>query len=112
MSLLKRKLARSLAHGIKRSSNVLRTLETLATEVEEQDWPQYRAYSEIPGPKPIPLLGNTWRFLPFIGISHQIPAISYFSYVSHLHRDTKRNPSSLNLKINSWTRLAMAFNDF
>ncbi|XP_076665096.1 putative cytochrome P450 301a1, mitochondrial isoform X2 [Andrena cerasifolii] len=67
MSLLKRKLARSLAHGIKRSSNILRTLETLATEVEEQDWPQYRPYSEIPGPKPIPLLGNTWRFLPFIG---------------------------------------------
>ncbi|XP_019874439.1 probable cytochrome P450 49a1 [Aethina tumida] len=24
-------------------------------------------YSEVPGPKPLPLLGNNWRFLPFIG---------------------------------------------
>jgi hypothetical protein len=26
-----------------------------------------RPYSEIPGPKPIPLLGNTWRLLPVVG---------------------------------------------
>lgn len=26
-----------------------------------------RPYSEVPGPKPLPLVGNTWRFLPFIG---------------------------------------------
>lgn len=26
-----------------------------------------KPYSEIPGPRPIPLLGNTWRLLPFIG---------------------------------------------
>lgn len=26
-----------------------------------------KPYSEVPGPKPFPLLGNTWRLLPIIG---------------------------------------------
>lgn len=26
-----------------------------------------KPYSEVPGPKPAPLLGNTWRMLPFFG---------------------------------------------
>ncbi|XP_059477794.1 probable cytochrome P450 49a1 [Neocloeon triangulifer] len=26
-----------------------------------------RPYDEIPGPKPLPLIGNAWRFLPYIG---------------------------------------------
>lgn len=28
------------------------------------DW---KPYSKIPGPRPVPLLGNTWRLLPIIG---------------------------------------------
>lgn len=57
---------------IKQSSNIVRTLETMATEVEGQDWSQCRPYSEIPGPRPIPFFGNTWRFIPFIGIFHRL----------------------------------------
>lgn len=30
-------------------------------------WNNVKSYKEIPGPKPIPLLGNTWRFIPLIG---------------------------------------------
>lgn len=26
-----------------------------------------KPYSDIPGPRPIPILGNTWRLLPVIG---------------------------------------------
>lgn len=28
---------------------------------------QIRGYEEMPGPKAIPLIGNSWRFLPVIG---------------------------------------------
>ncbi|KAF7378859.1 hypothetical protein HZH66_015093 [Vespula vulgaris] len=44
-----------------------RTLETIAAAVEKHEWTSYRPYAEIPGPKPIPILGNTWRFIPYIG---------------------------------------------
>lgn len=26
-----------------------------------------KSYSEVPGPKELPLIGNAWRFLPIIG---------------------------------------------
>ncbi|XP_011500805.1 PREDICTED: probable cytochrome P450 49a1 isoform X2 [Ceratosolen solmsi marchali] len=39
-----------------------RMMETLATDVG-----RIRPYAEMPGPTPIPFLGNTWRFIPFIG---------------------------------------------
>lgn len=28
-----------------------------------------KAYSDIPGPKGLPFIGNSWRFAPFIGKS-------------------------------------------
>lgn len=31
------------------------------------EFPLAKPYSAIPGPKPIPVLGNTWRLLPIIG---------------------------------------------
>ncbi|XP_076619364.1 putative cytochrome P450 301a1, mitochondrial [Colletes latitarsis] len=78
MSVLSGNVARSLTHSVKRSTRVLRTIETLAAEIEEQDLSRYRPYSDIPGPKPIPLLGNTWRFIPFIG-DFQIQAVDQVS---------------------------------
>lgn len=30
-----------------------------------------RPYSEVPGPRALPLLGNTWRLLPYIGKYHK-----------------------------------------
>ncbi|CAH2055789.1 unnamed protein product, partial [Iphiclides podalirius] len=29
--------------------------------------PSVKSWEEVPGPKPLPLLGNTWRFVPYIG---------------------------------------------
>ncbi|XP_031772563.1 probable cytochrome P450 49a1 [Apis florea] len=68
MQILNCKFAKLIKNTVKQQpNNIIKTLETLTTEVEEQDWSRCRPYSEIPGPKPIPFLGNTWRFIPFIG---------------------------------------------
>nr|UEN71159.1 cytochrome P450 4AV17 [Meteorus pulchricornis] len=40
---------------------------TFLQDVDKESVDHIRPYSEIPGPKPIPLLGNTWRFIPYIG---------------------------------------------
>ncbi|KAJ9592494.1 hypothetical protein L9F63_015910 [Diploptera punctata] len=45
-----------------------RRQSTAATILPEQlEWRDARPYSEVPGPKPLPVVGNTWRFLPYIG---------------------------------------------
>ncbi|KAL6258761.1 hypothetical protein P5V15_010709 [Pogonomyrmex californicus] len=59
-----------------------RALDTLTMDIEERDLLRYRPYSKIPGPKPIPLLGNTWRFLPYIG-NFEIQAIDKISKRLH-----------------------------
>lgn len=67
MQILNCKFTKLFKNTVKQSNNIIKA--TLTTEIEEQDWSRCRPYSEIPGPRPIPLLGNTWRFIPFIGIS-------------------------------------------
>lgn len=34
---------------------------------QTSDWDKARPYSEVPGPKPLPLIGNTFRFFPAVG---------------------------------------------
>ena len=37
------------------------------TRVDHVETPTVKAYSEVPGPKALPLIGNSWRFAPLIG---------------------------------------------
>lgn len=48
-----------------------RLMETVAAELESQHSvykAEVKPYSMIPGPRPLPFFGNTWRFVPYIGI--------------------------------------------
>ncbi|KAG8221872.1 hypothetical protein J437_LFUL003248 [Ladona fulva] len=44
------------------SSTCQRMAETVSAEMSG-----VKAYHEVPGPKPLPVIGNVWRFLPYIG---------------------------------------------
>ncbi|KAH8252497.1 hypothetical protein KR032_000270 [Drosophila birchii] len=41
-----------------------------ATATSSTAAPAVRPYSEVPGPYPLPLIGNSWRFAPLIGKCH------------------------------------------
>ncbi|XP_052749657.1 probable cytochrome P450 49a1 [Galleria mellonella] len=43
------------------------THAAIDTSVFENVAPSVKSWEEVPGPKPLPLLGNTWRFIPYIG---------------------------------------------
>jgi hypothetical protein len=37
------------------------------TQARPAEWGYAKPFEDIPGPKPLPILGNTWRFIPHIG---------------------------------------------
>ena len=39
-----------------------------------------KSYEEVPGPKPIPILGNTWRLFPVIG-QYQVSDVAKISQI-------------------------------
>ncbi|KAF4523551.1 hypothetical protein B566_EDAN011999 [Ephemera danica] len=45
------------------------------------EWANARPYSEIPGPRPLPLIGNAWRFLPVIGT---IPTADFLQWSKYM----------------------------
>ncbi|KAL9914288.1 putative cytochrome P450 301a1, mitochondrial [Glossina fuscipes fuscipes] len=51
------------------------------------EWAIALPYNEIPGPKPIPILGNTWRLMPIIG-QYTISDVARISF--ELHRQYGR----------------------
>jgi hypothetical protein len=37
------------------------------TQARPEDWDYAKPFEDIPGPKPLPIVGNTWRFIPYLG---------------------------------------------
>jgi hypothetical protein len=37
------------------------------TQARPAEWGYAKPFEDIPGPKPLPIIGNTWRFIPYIG---------------------------------------------
>ncbi|KAH8401809.1 hypothetical protein KR009_008044 [Drosophila setifemur] len=46
------------------------------------EWQNAMPYNQIPGPKPIPILGNTWRLMPIIG-QYTISDVAKISSLLH-----------------------------
>jgi len=36
-------------------------------QARPEEWVYAKPFEEIPGPKPLPIIGNTWRFIPYLG---------------------------------------------
>jgi len=36
-------------------------------QVRPEEWEYAKPFEDIPGPKPLPIIGNVWRFAPYIG---------------------------------------------
>ena len=37
------------------------------TQARPEEWDYAKPFEDIPGPKPLPIIGNTWRFIPYLG---------------------------------------------
>lgn len=60
---------------------------TLNRTIPGSQTPDYNdaiPYEKIPGPKPLPLLGNTWRLLPIIG-QYKISDVAKISELFYQH---------------------------
>jgi len=47
--------------------HLVRPFESSVASLQDEVWERARPYSAVPGPNPLPIVGNTWRFLPLIG---------------------------------------------
>lgn len=59
--------ARMLHRLFNPGQKIIRSLKSNVKYEVATEWEAARPYSEIPGPQPLPLIGNTFRFLPVIG---------------------------------------------
>lgn len=51
-----------------KQSEVLSVVPAIGQNVtRDTSWENAVPYSDVPGPRPMPFLGNSWRFLPYIG---------------------------------------------
>nr|UZE89914.1 cytochrome P450 CYP301B1 [Chrysoperla zastrowi sillemi] len=63
------RLLSSVHHNVSNSNNITSsgTTTIVAGDATQTEWNNAVPYELMPGPKPLPLLGNTWRFIPYIG---------------------------------------------
>ncbi|KAE8739041.1 Cytochrome P450 [Frankliniella occidentalis] len=69
MTTVQRTLSRVLSQTTSRYRSTSAAVTTPSNEPTSQaaSWDSGKPYVEIPGPKPLPVIGNVWRFVPGIG---------------------------------------------
>ncbi|XP_077292892.1 cytochrome P450 CYP12A2-like [Arctopsyche grandis] len=63
----------------------------------KEEWDNAKPFSQIPGPAALPIIGNTWRFLPKIG-NHNIFGLKLFEKVNNQFGDIVKLEKILGLK--------------
>lgn len=77
------------AHCLSRLQLVPARARSTAAAVQDvaeasSQWDSARPYSDIPGPKPLPVIGNAWRFMPYIG---KYSGLGFDELVKSLHAE-------------------------
>lgn len=82
MSSIKRiPLVKLTKHAARKRSSLAATTENFCPHHHHhEELQEAKPYSEVPGPKPLPLLGNTWRLLPIIG-QYQVSDVAKLSQI-------------------------------
>ncbi|XP_049791348.1 probable cytochrome P450 301a1, mitochondrial [Schistocerca nitens] len=68
--MLSLRLGRALGQRCKSSAVSLECPMAAPEAVDQprvEEWSRARPYQQVPGPTPLPIVGNTWRFLPLVG---------------------------------------------
>jgi hypothetical protein len=51
-----------------------------ATQATPEEWDYAKPFEYIPGPKPLPVIGNAWRFIPYIvNVFYLVDLSRYYS---------------------------------
>ncbi|KAJ9595930.1 hypothetical protein L9F63_012877, partial [Diploptera punctata] len=64
-----------------------RNVTAAATKAVPEDVNSPRPYEEIPGPKPLPVLGNAWRFIPGLGDLHRVREVNFIKELRKKYGD-------------------------
>lgn len=59
----------------------------IAAENDSPKNAQIRPYTDVPGPKGLPLIGNSWRFAPLIGKTFFFLSLNIIYHFNKLSRD-------------------------
>jgi len=76
------------------SAVVLKRCDSTAAvaQVRPEEWGYAKPFEDIPGPKPLPIIGNAWRFVLYIG---NVPYCFVTPFKVHQQSESKQQKFTL-----------------